>query len=848
MPSPEPGPKMAVNLPGPGRTPSHEDRFVPGTVLAQRYRIVGLLGRGGMGEVYRAEDLKLGADVALKFLPPQLTRDGAALARFYAELKVSRKITHKNICRLYDIGESGGQHFLSMEYVDGEDLASLLRRIGRLPEDKTIDFARQLCAGLAAAHAEGILHRDLKPANVMIDGQGQAKIMDFGLAGLAEDFEDGEIAGTPAYMAPEQLAEGKVSFRSDIFSLGLILYETLTGQRPFNAGSFQELIAQHQEGPPSRPTSIVDGLDPLLVRTLMRCLEPAAKDRPGSVLEISAGLPGGDPLAAALRAGETPSPEMVAAFSEEGMLRPAVARGCFAAILVLLAVMLPLNSRNELETHAQLTKPPEVLAERAATLLDTWNDADGSSPPYRTVGWRIRDGYLEHLRAAPADETLEKMRGQQPALMTFWYRDSPEPLHPWSQELTPLPQDPPLQKPGMRRVELDPQGRLLGWWAYPDSRQSGSPTQEVSWSELFVEAGLDATSFRSSDARWKALPADHRLAWEGTYPKTDIPVRIEAGAYEGQATYFVVFEPWDQAAGTRFAPSRNPVLAFMIVLNGLVFVVGTRLAWSNLQRGRADRQGALRLALFVFLTVFAGQFLSGYHSLSLLEFQGQIRTIQDALFFAFLLWLSYLALEPFARRLIPEGLVSWTRLLQGRFRDPLVGRDILLGTFFGAFWMVVIDLHAVVVRWAGGVPPIGEHIWLEHLMAPRHFLAVLVGSHTFVPLLDALGMTFVFVLLSLLLRHRGLAILAFILVVATIFPFSGLALRGLFGILTALVVVRFGLLASTAYFFVFLMLKFSPMTMDFGLWYADRTVFILCAVAGLAFYGLRTATKAPATA
>jgi serine/threonine-protein kinase len=139
-----------------------------GTLLGGRYRIVGLLGRGGMGEVYRADDLKLAQPVALKFLPAALARDPAALARFHNEVRIARQVSHPNVCRIYDLGETDGEPFLSMEYIDGEDLASLLRRIGRLPPDKAVDVARQLCSGLSAAHDLGVLHRDLKPANLNV--------------------------------------------------------------------------------------------------------------------------------------------------------------------------------------------------------------------------------------------------------------------------------------------------------------------------------------------------------------------------------------------------------------------------------------------------------------------------------------------------------------------------------------------------------------------------------------------------------------------------------------------------------------------------------------------------------
>src|SRR5882762_7261117 len=195
------------------RTPA-PSRFAPGSIVAGRYRLVALLGRGGMGEVYRADDLTLDQPVALKFLPV-MDADGdttaaraghvsARLAQFHNELRIARQVSHKNVCRLYDLGEAEGRRFLTMEYVDGEDLASLLRRIGRLPPDKAVEIARQLCAGLAAAHERGVLHRDLKPANVMIDGDGNVRITDFGLA-IAEGDTAAAHAGTPQYMAPEQL-------------------------------------------------------------------------------------------------------------------------------------------------------------------------------------------------------------------------------------------------------------------------------------------------------------------------------------------------------------------------------------------------------------------------------------------------------------------------------------------------------------------------------------------------------------------------------------------------------------------------------------------------------------------
>ena len=265
----------------PGSTPSssHHGRFLPGTTLGKRYRIVALLGSGGMGEVYRADDLELNQVVALKFLPPGVGQNEAALNHLRNEVRVAREVRHPNVCAVYDIGDVDGQYFVSMEYVDGEDLASLLRRIGRVPTEKGSDIAQQLAAGLAAAHDKGVLHRDLKPANIMIDGRGRVRVMDFGLAGFTEELRGvRQAAGTLAYMAPEQMEGRGVSMRSDIFSLGLVMYELLTGERPFEGRTLEEFRDALRAGSPPAPSTRVSDLDPAVDRTIMWCLEldPAA--------------------------------------------------------------------------------------------------------------------------------------------------------------------------------------------------------------------------------------------------------------------------------------------------------------------------------------------------------------------------------------------------------------------------------------------------------------------------------------------------------------------------------------------------------------------------------------------
>ena len=224
-------------------------QFKPGEIIDQRYRVVSLLGRGGMGEVYRADDLKLEQAVALKMLPSELAEDPKLLQSLYNEVRQARRVSHHHVCRVHDVGEWEGHVFLSMEFIEGEDLSALLRRIGRLPKDKAYQLARHLCEGIEAAHKEGVLHLDLKPANLMIDKRGDLRITDFGLARLAASAEDDRrIAGTPPYMAPEQLLRGESSKRCDLYAIALIINEMLTGKRALPGRNLEEIRQFHADG------------------------------------------------------------------------------------------------------------------------------------------------------------------------------------------------------------------------------------------------------------------------------------------------------------------------------------------------------------------------------------------------------------------------------------------------------------------------------------------------------------------------------------------------------------------------------------------------------------------------
>jgi len=227
-----------------------------GTMFADRYEIIEELGKGGMGKVYRVEDTKTKEEIALKLIKSEIATDKKTIERFRNELTTARKIRHKNICGMYDLDEDKGSYYITMEFVPGEDLKSFIRRSGQLAVGTTIKIAKQICEGLSEAHRLGIVHRDLKPSNIMIDKAGNARIMDFGIARTLESkglTGAGVMIGTPEYMSPEQVEAKAVDQRSDIYSLGVIMYEMVTGRVPFEGDTALSIAMKHKSESPKNP-------------------------------------------------------------------------------------------------------------------------------------------------------------------------------------------------------------------------------------------------------------------------------------------------------------------------------------------------------------------------------------------------------------------------------------------------------------------------------------------------------------------------------------------------------------------------------------------------------------------
>jgi serine/threonine protein kinase len=839
----------------PHSKPSSDDnaRFIPGTVLAGRYRIIGLFGKGGMGEVYRADDLKLSQPVALKFLPENFANDKAMLDRFHREVRIARQISHPNICRMYDIGEVEGQHFLSMEYVDGEDFASLLRRIGRLPADKAVEIASQLCAGLAAAHEQGVLHRDLKPANVMIDGRGKARIMDFGLAGLAGEFRGHEVrAGTPAYMAPEQLAGKEVTARSDIYSLGLVLYEIFTGRKAFEASSLEELVRQHETSTPPSISDYVKEIDPLVERVILRCLERDPRNRRSSVAQVAAALPGGDPLAAALAAGETPSPEMVAAAPKEGALRPAIAIACLAAFFIELALVVFLSGKIMMHNVVPLDKSPDVLADRASNIVKS---SGYTNVPADTAYGIEEDSSYVRYEEDPSlfQDGWKKLESGQPLYYYFWYRQSPRPLAAWD-SIRVSRSDPPLEFSGMANVILDMRGRLVEFSAIPPQVDTSDSTARTDWTHLFSEAGLNIANFTPVDSTW--LPptyADARAAWEGTYAEhPEIPIRIEAAAYRGKPVYFHVIPPWEKPVRQEEVLTRSARKAAGIIIAIVFFAVliaSVLFARRNLRMGRGDRKGAFKIALFVLSVVLIGEMIGTDHVPMLSEeLTIFFKATSEALLAATFFWVLYIALEPYVRRRWPRLIISWTRLLAGGFRDPMVGRDVLIGSLLGLGHTFSIYTMSLLAKGVGKPTSPNTGTNPHSLEGVRSVTMSLLSGSVIVWLLLGMGLLFLLLLLYILLRRQWLAAAAMWLMFVTVqvlaFVPPGMLILSVGPIIIAtlavVAVARFGLLTTLAFQFFFDLSFHYAITPNLSAWYAQTTFIILPILITVAVYSFYT--------
>jgi protein kinase-like protein len=798
-------------------------RFVPGTLLSNRYRIVTPVGQGGMGELYRAEDLRLGQTVALKFLPKTIAHVPDAWAQVEREVRIARQISHPNVCRVFDIGESTDGPFITMEFIDGEDLASLLKRIGRLHTDKGLQVAQQLCTGLAAAHELGIVHRDLKPANIMVDGRGRVRITDFGLAALVQELRKDQMrAGTPGYMAPEQITGGQVTPRTDIYAAGLVMYELFSGQQAF---PITKLFDPHRP-PPIRLSSIIKGFDPVIERIINRCLAPNPEERPSAASEVAAALPVGDPLRAAVKAGETPSPDTVAAAGGSVAMSTGASIGLLAAVLLCVALSVSLGRYATWLNAIHGGKPPEVLADRAREVITKLGYDENAAD---SAGWMaMNPSSLRHLS-----------RGS-PDTLHFVYRQSPQPMNPRELYSDVDTDDPAMDVPGMITVVLDARGRLREFSVVP-AAVAKQRVAAPDWAAVLSDAGVPTAQESAQDGSVVPPTAfDVRKDWQ--VAESGQTTAITAAAYNGNVVYFRA-APAGTAANAETAGTGTVGDIMFVFAAAFCGLGGWFLARRNMRRGRGDRKGAFRVAIFIFTGEFVSWALAAHFSRDLWrnywEFVGGCGA---ALYMAGFMWVLYMAIEPYMRRRWPEMLISWTRVLTGKFYDTRVGRDVMLGALGGAVMTIIQNSVNALPAWlhVANIQP--SRTSQLTLRGPAGLISALsYDANLAVQWALATG-AFLVVARFIVRRDWPAVVLSGISLGLVVLAADNLLVAVPAVLLCAAIVYsllfRFGLLSVAVTLFFYFILRRFPLTFDFSQWFVWRSICSLSVLAAIAVYAL----------
>ncbi len=810
--------------------------YAPGTIITQRYRVVSLIGHGSMGEVYRADDLRLGQAVALKFLLSGASHSASRIARFHSEVRHARRITHPNVCRVHDIAEANGRTFLTMEYVDGENLASLLLRIGRLPPEKALAVAREICAGLRAAHEQRVLHRDIKPSNIILDRHGHVRIVDFGLATALDDGQSQERVGTPMYMAPEVLAGQPASVRSDIFSLGVVLHELFFGRLPFHQSA---IPGRNREVIPITPAPHQARPDAAIEQTILRCLASSPEDRPASVAMIASVLPGGDPLAIAVEAGETPSPALVAAAGGEGGLSPRGAARVLAGFLAALAALFVVAPHANMILQDPPRRPPEVMIDRARTLAE---QAGVDAPEIDRV-WCFSINRPQAIWKARHDGERPGARVYlhgPPGTTRFWYRQSPVLLvHNSAGPALPAAE----ATPGMFSVVFDADSRLLRYTAVV---AANAPVRMApDWTTFFSAAGLNAGQFAETTPT--DLPAarfDSMREWtEAT--GAAFPLRVVAASWHGHPASFKVVFPWVEGTGESVPQDSQSgiVPGVPVLLLILLLVSGCAVhALRNLRRGRADLGAAGRLAFGIGLLALVCDLAISHFVADPLDIALVLwAALGNGLGYAGVACLVYLALEPDVRARWPHMLIGSTRLLSGRPVDPIVAGDVLLGLAVGTTMTLIdqgLDVATVAAhaRWAflNFTPQPAISSSPEALASSlQSAIWGLMGS------VALIGVAFLAGMLHPGRRWPvalgGLAVLAVSATGGYVSIIQGLINASTFALISVLLLLRRGLLPVAVALGTLSVLDNVPLSVDFSGWIWTRAAGPVLAIVLLAF-------------
>jgi len=497
-----------------------------------------------------------------------------------------------------------------------------------------------------------------------------------------------------------------------------------------------------------------------------------------------------------------------------------------------------------------MEKPPDALEAQARDILEKVGHTGLRADSTRGFSWDD-DHYEDVKRNGAGADRWDVFAASRPSPIFFWYRQSPRPLLPWSSQNTTAG-DPPLTITGMAYVSLDPRGRLLALSIVPpelDAAPQPPATESAAgapdWTPLFGMAGLNISKFQPTGAIWN-LPfdCDATFAWTGAYDdRPDVPIRVEAGTWRGKPVAFSVVPPWDTPGNQEERPQTVgertvPVIIFSLL--GVILAVGIFLARRNLRLGRGDRKGALRLASFLFIVYFGASLAQLHHVADWGEVGLLARAASDALFYSGMVWLVYIALEPYVRRLWPELLISWTRLLSGNIRDPRVGRDVLIGGVAAVVLALSTPLQVLLPSWLGRTPAPPNLADLAVLSGVGPAVAQLLRSFD---LVVPVFLLFLLLLARVTLRNQWAALGAITFLWSALIALQSVNLVTdlvIFVPIIALilyVLLRFGLLAMVG--MVFLSVNPLAAPISVSSWYAGASLLqplVAIALAAFAFH------------
>lgn len=709
----------------------------PEIALAPRFAILGMIGSGGMGVVYQARDRETGAVLAIKVLHPETACRAELIERSKSELLLARKITHKNVCRVYDLIRIGDVVSISMEHIEGESLRTVLDRPQGISFRQGLNIARQITAGLAEAHAQGVIHRDLKPENILIARDGTVKVMDFGIARALDTGESltGTLKGTPAYMSPEQAIGKTADARSDIYSLGLVMYEIFCGQRVFTADTPIALAMKQVQETPAPPEQIDPHVPPFISRVILKCIEKNPAKRFQSVAELETALAGRREAAATSKA-ELPLPAHLAHWQRSDWL---------LVVLAISSLLLfpSLSQRTSLANRIQIPFEPAVFERIAQESARTLGAPLGQNSQIRVLP--LLDGYDYVARYAGGRAALE-------------LADNPVPYFLWHVEWN-----------NGTSIDLSDRGALLG---FARDFVPGTTTEDISSEEAMSLGATAMRDFLGGDASVLRLEAAGDSMWRGR--RVSSFTWTDPGDYHGLRRHFAVRMAGREIASLESsfnAPAGYVRRNIRLQLLGYLVVPLIMLFAGLSQRSLVNRRSRWQIVL----TTFASLMMVRLAWLALESFgvPASVRlvaSLNSAIAVALIMPFILLTLERAVPRMGPHKLSTIIRVFGRRAASEPCGLAILRGTLVG---LVLLGVDIFLVWFATNYLGMWMDSTALNLIHSYHLSWAAVQQALIaigIPTYFAVNFAWLASTVAAFVRRSWLAILLAALLMAAVFP------------------------------------------------------------------------------